>query len=174
MNKSIQYLAVAAVTTFAVGSASAYAIFSGADINNSDSIALTSTLNSSAAETLFKTGLIGISTENFENVAANLGTPLALNFGGAIGVATLSGGSGTVAQVTGGGTDGFGRYSVPGGTKYFDVAAGSFLITFAQEVQSLGFYGVDFGDLNPVISRTIMFLCDFPEVISLFDSDFVS
>ncbi len=151
VNKSILTLTAAALASFAVGSASAYVTFSGIDINNSDTVALTSTPNSAAAEISFKTGLIGIKTENFENVTANSGTPLNLNFGGATVVATLSGGVGTVVQNASGATDGFGRYSVPGGTKYFDVAAGSFLITFAQEVQSLGFYGVDIGDFNGTV-----------------------
>ena len=153
MNKSILSLAVAAVATFGVGSASAYTTFSGVDINNSDTVALTSTPNSAAAETSFKTGLIGIATENFENVAANSPLPLALNFGGAVGVATLSGGAGFVQELAGGASN-LGRYSVPGGTKYFDVAAGGangFVITFAQEVQSLGFYGVDIGDFDGTV-----------------------
>ena len=150
VNKPILSLAVATLATFAASSASAYMTFTGVDINNSDVMALSSTPGSTAAENSFKTSLVGgTASENFENVAANSGTPLALNFGGAIGVATLSGGSGTVVQITGDAN--FGRYSVPGGTKYFDVAAGganSFVITFAQEVQSLGFYGIDIGDFD--------------------------
>jgi hypothetical protein len=160
VNKSILSLAVAALATLATGSASAFATYSGFDVNNSDTLALANTPGSSGAENSFKTGLVGATaTENFEGIAAGSGAPLLLNFGAAVGTATLSGGSGTVTQVAAGSTNGFGRYSVPGGTKYFDVAAGGtngFLITFSQEIQALGFYGIDIGDFDGTVVLDLM------------------
>ena len=157
MNKSILSLAVAALATCAAGSASAYATFSGVDTNGAES-ALAATPNSTGAETLFKSNLIGVGTENFEGQTTGATTPLTLNFGAA-GNATLGGGSGSVASVAAGSTNGVGRYSVPGGSKYFETVAGggsAFSISFDQEVAAFGFYGIDIGDFNGTVKLEFM------------------
>jgi PEP-CTERM motif len=152
VNKSILSFAAAALATLAAGSASAYATFSGVDTNGAEA-ALAVTPNSSAAETAFKANLIGVGTENFESQATGATTPLTLNFGSA-GNATLQGGSGFVNSVAAGTTNGVGRYSVPGGTQYFETVAGgsaAFSINFDQEVAAFGFYGIDIGDINGTV-----------------------
>ena len=152
MNKSILSLAVAALATLAPDSSSAYATFSGVDTNGPEA-ALATTPLSSAAETAFKSNLIGVGTENFENLPTGATNPLILNFGAA-GNATLQGGSGFVNSVAAGSTNGVGRYSVPGGTQYFETVAGgsaAFSIDFDQEVAAFGFYGIDIGDVNGTV-----------------------
>lgn len=159
MNKSILSLAVAALTTLSVGSAGAFATYSGIDYNGSDTVLLATTPQSSAAEALFKTNMVGVTTENFETIAVGSTTALTLNFGAAVGNAILSGGDGSVEQTTGGAAR-LGRYSAPSGTRYFDVAAGGnngFTISFEREVAALGFYGIDIGDFS---GRVIMEMLD--------------
>ncbi|HSH16611.1 MAG TPA: PEP-CTERM sorting domain-containing protein, partial [Verrucomicrobiae bacterium] len=90
-------------------SASAYQIFFGEDLNNDGNVALIATPNASNAENQFLNVLSGVGTENFEGFANGVGAPLGLSFPGAAN-ATLSGGSGAVASVTPGSTNGVGRY----------------------------------------------------------------
>jgi hypothetical protein len=130
-------------------SASAYQIFFGEDLNNSGSIALSSTPNAAQAENLFLNVLSGVGTEDFEGFANGLGAPLALSFPGA-GNATLSGGSGAVASTTAGTTNGAGRYGTSG-DNFFEVSAGgsgNFVVDFSSSVAAFGFYGIDIGDFG--------------------------
>lgn len=153
MNMSILPLAVATLATFAAGSASAYATFSGVD-DNGTTAALATTPNSSAAEAMFKSNLIGVGTENFESQAVGALAPLTLNFGVA-GNATLQGGSGSVLEIPAGSISPGGRYSVPGGTRYFSTSAGGlspFSISFDQNVAAFGFYGIDIGDFDGTVT----------------------
>ena len=152
MNNSIRFFAAAALATFAAGAAQAYTVYSGVDGNGAE-VALATTPNSAAAEMAFKLNLIGVGTENFENQVTGANTPLTLNFGAA-GNATLQGGSGFVNSVVAGSTNGVGRYSVPGGTQYFETVAGgssAFSIDFQQDVAAFGFYGIDIGDVGGTV-----------------------
>jgi len=147
-------LSAATTLTFAVN-AHAYLTFFGEDLNNSASVPLSSTPNASSAETSFKSFLFSVGTETFESQTTGADAPLGLTFpgyGGGTLSATLSG-SGTVASVTPGATNGFGRYSIPSATssKFWEVQAGgngSFIIDFGQSIAALGFYGIDIGDFG--------------------------
>lgn len=156
MRRTLPLFVFASLTALAAGSANAYVLYSGIDGNGNPS-RLTMTPNSAAAETNFRAQLAaGIGTENFENQTVGAGSGLALNFGAA-GTATLTGGGGAVTATTStpnGGTIGVGRYSVPGGTNYWDVTAGSanaFQISFSQEIAAFGFYGIDIGDFDGTV-----------------------
>lgn len=157
MNMSFLPLAVATLATFAASSASAYITFSGVD-DNGPNVALATTPNSTAAELTFKSNLIGVGTENFESQATGAVAPLTLNFGAA-GSATLQGGTGSVLEVTAGSISGGGRYSVPGGTKFYSTAAGGvspFSISFTQDVAAFGFYGIDIGDFTGTVTLEML------------------
>ena len=146
--------ALAALIAVAAAPAQAYQIYSGFDATR-----LLNTPNSSSAETSFKSNLTGVGTETFESIAVGRRAPLQLNFFGA-GTATLRGGNGGV-EATSDASIGVGRYSVPGGTNYWDVAAGSnatFTIDFSQNIAVFGFYGIDIGDLGGTL--TLEFLRD--------------
>ncbi|RYF95984.1 MAG: PEP-CTERM sorting domain-containing protein [Caulobacteraceae bacterium] len=149
MTKFLTSVALAA-GLMAAGSANAYVVFSGVD-NNGNAGAQVAPTNSSAAETNFKNNLVGVGTENFETRAG--GAPLALDFGAA-GVATLNG-AGSVATNTAGNTNGAGRYSVPGGTRYWEVNAGGgnpFQVDFSASLAAFGFYGIDLGDFGGTLT----------------------
>lgn len=149
MKKILTSIAFAAAALTAASGAHAYAIFTGIDSNGSESTQAT-IVNSGAAETSFKAGLVGVGTQNFEgySAGANAAVVSPISFGAA-GSATLAG-SGTVEANGTGATNGFGRYSVPGGTKYWETDAGSgnFEITFSDELAAFGFYGIDLGDFS--------------------------
>ena len=147
MSRTINFLALAAVAALAAGQAHAYTIFSGVDANGTATVLPTTPLSTSA-ETSFKAKLTGVGTETFESQATGALVPLTLNFGTA-GTATLTGGEGKVAA-TSVATIGQGRYSVPGGSKYWDVYAGTdvFAINFSKDIAAFGFYGIDIGDFN--------------------------
>ncbi len=100
--------------------------------------------NSSAAGASFLAALTGVGTENFESYAADTPASLVLSFAGA-GTATLNG-SGRIASVTPGTTNGFGRYGTSG-SQYWQVAD-TFSMTFSNPVAAFGFYGIDIGDFN--------------------------
>jgi hypothetical protein len=134
----------------AAGSANAYLTFSGID-NNGNAGAQVAPTNSGAAETSFKANLVGVGTEDFETRSGS--APLALSFGIA-GTATLTGG-GSVATNAPGATNGAGRYSVPGGTRYWEVSAGgagSFDVDFSNPIAAFGFYGIDLGDFGGTLT----------------------
>ena len=121
---------------------------------------------------LFRSNLQGVGTETFETQSGS--APLVLNFGVA-GTATLLGG-GSVASVTPGSTNGFGRYSVPGGSRYWEVEAGAgntFEIDFSQEIAAFGFYGIDIGDFSGTLqiqlfddTNTLINTVDVPSAAS--------
>ena len=148
MRRILPTIALASLTVLAAGSAGAYTVLSGVDANGNSTRLLT-TPNSSAADNSFRALLTGVGTETFETQTVGATAPLVLNFGAAC-TATLTGGNGRVAA-TASNTINVGRYSVPGGTNYYDVAASavnSFQINFSQEIAAFGFYGVDIGDFR--------------------------
>lgn len=143
MSKFLTSIAFAA-GLMAAGSANAYLVFTGIDANGDSSTQVAST-NSSAAENSFKSNLVGVGTEDFESRSGL--APLALNFGAA-GTATLNG-AGSVKTNSPGATNGSGRYSVPGGTRFWEVDAGGsnpFQVDFSNALAAFGFYGIDLGD----------------------------
>lgn len=146
-------LAACALAIGSVGlapqSASAYQIFFGEDLNNDGNIALIGTPNATTAENQFLNVLSGVGTEDFESFSTGVGAPLGLSFPGAAN-ATLSGGSGAVATVTPGSTNGVGRYGTSG-SNFFEVSAGgagNFVVDFSSSVAAFGFYGIDIGDFG--------------------------
>jgi hypothetical protein len=158
MKATFRLVALAVAATVSVSSAHAAFTYFGEDINNNINGAtepLSSTPVSDAASSSFLAKLSGVGTETFEQRTTGSTPPLAIAFPGATGsfIATLTGGSGLVAEVTPGSTNGAGRYSVPSATstKFWEVAAGiggDFTITFSEDVGAFGFYGVDIGDLG--------------------------
>jgi PEP-CTERM motif len=148
MFKTYASAAIAAMAFAAAGSASAaYVTFTGID-NNGSEAAQSTPVNSGAAETAFKAGLVGVGTQNFESyaVGANAAAVSPISFGAA-GTATMAG-NGAVAGNAPGATNGVGRYSVPGGVRFWetDAGAGTFELTFSASIAAFGFYGIDLGD----------------------------
>ena len=153
MSRNFTTLAFAAITAMAATGAQAYTTFNGVDANGPE-VVLALTPQSTAAENAFKANLVGTGTETFETQTTGAMAPLTLDFGLA-GMATLSGGSGAVRANAVGLTNGVGRYSVPGGTKFWDVIAGgsaTFTVTFSQSIAAFGFYGIDIGDFGGTLS----------------------
>ena len=149
MTKFLSSVACAAAL-LAAGNAHAYLTFTGIDSNGNASAQVAST-NSTAAENLFKSNLVGVGTENFETRSGS--APLALNFGAA-GTATLNG-AGSVQTNGAGSTNGAGRYSVPGGTRFWEVSAGgagAFEVDFSNTLSAFGFYGIDMGDFGGTLT----------------------
>lgn len=149
MKKTLISIAFAAAALTAAGGASAYTVFTGIDTNGNQNLQVLST-NSGAAEANFKAGLLGVGTQNFESYSVGSGAVLVspISFGAA-GTATMTG-SGNVESNPAGSTNGFGRYSVPGGTKFWETDAGSgnFQIGFSNTLAAFGFYGIDLGDFQ--------------------------
>jgi len=148
VKKRLSLMLFAVAPLLAAGSANAYQIFSGID-NNGNPIAQVSATNTLAAQSTFLSNLIGVGTENFELKSVGEIAPLTLNFG-ATSTATLSG-AGSIDSNPEGGTNGAGRYSMPGGTKFWGVAAGptgNFDIQFSQSMAAFGFIGIDIGDFS--------------------------
>jgi hypothetical protein len=155
-NLKLTLLAAAAAAVFSAGSASAYSVFSGEDLNSSPTVRLASTPNASLASANFLASLIGVGTETFESFAPGTNAPLNLSFPGA-GTATLSGGNGTIERVLGTGTNGAGRYPISG-TNFWEVNAGgggNFSIAFSTPVAAFGFWGVDIGDFGGTVTLTL-------------------
>ena len=153
MSRNFTTLAFAAITAMAASGAQAYTTFNGVDAQGPET-ALLATPQATGAETAFKANLVGTGTETFETQATSAIAPLTLNFGVA-GSATLSGGNGAVRTNVAGQTNGAGRYSVPGGTKFWEVTAGgaaTFTVTFSQSIAAFGFYGIDIGDFGGTLS----------------------
>ena len=141
--------ALSSVLALGVSQANAYMTFFGEDLHNSASTPLASTPNASAAEAAFLANLTGVGTENFETFANGTGQPLALDFGAA-GMATLSGGGGSISQTAPGTTNGNGRYATSG-SNYWEVVAGgsnNFVVTMTEDIAAFGFYGIDIGDFG--------------------------
>ncbi len=161
MRRTLPTIALATLTALAAGSANAYQTYSGVD-GNGFSTRLLATPNSVAADNDFRAQLSGVGTETFENQRVGDTAPLILGFGAA-GTATLIGGGGRVAA-TNATSIGFGRYSVPGGTNYWDVtasAANSFRIDFSQEIAAFGFYGIDIGDFQGTVQLELVNSANF-------------
>ena len=156
MNKIITASALAA-TLLCASQAGAYQVFSGVDANGNETV-LASTPNSTNARNQFLSNLVGVGTEDFESIAVGSGVPLGLNFSGA-GTATLAGGGGVVSSNIAGQTNGVGRYSVPGGTRFWEVQAGggsTFTIEFSQEIAAFGFFGIDIGDFSGTLQLELL------------------
>jgi len=126
--------------------------FFGEDLNSSPTTPLAAFPNASSAEASFLASLTGVGTEDFESFASGTGAPLNLSFPGA-GTATL-GGSGSIVSVTAGSTNGFGRYGTSP-TKYWEVDAGSFSISFGSPIAAFGFFGIDIGDFGEQLEITL-------------------
>ena len=157
MKKMLTALAIAVLGTLCAGSSFAYQIFRGEDANGNPR-SIPPFPNSTNAQL----GFFGFGTpqvENFESQAVGPG-PLTLVFGsGDTAVsARLSGGSGGVQSVIGDPTDG--RFSVPGGNKFWaTTATGSgdtFNIAFSANVEDFGFFGIDIGDFGGILSMELL------------------
>jgi hypothetical protein len=158
-----KFLTVLVVMLFVAMAGVAQAtVYFGEDINlppNSSFTPLASFPNALAAETSFKSSLVGVGTETFESGFSNGQlAPINLIFPGA-GTATLNG-TGNINFVTPGTTNGAGRYSIPPGGFYWEVSATtstipSFLINFSAPVAAFGFYGIDIGDFGGQVVLTL-------------------
>lgn len=149
-SKFFSILAGGALVLGAVQVQAAPTIFFGEDFGLGETTPLTEWPNATSAEAAFLSSLSGVGTENFESYSSGTGAPLDLTFPGA-GLATLSG-SGSIASVPVGSTNGVGRYATSG-TSYWD-AANVFSITFTEEIAAFGFYGTDIGDFNGQVTVT--------------------
>lgn len=131
-------------------------VFFGADTEGgSEHTRVTSLVNSTAASNAFLSNLTGVGTETFESFATGSNSPLVLTFPGA-GTATLNGG-GTVSSVPGTGTNGRGRYPISG-DNYWEqpiLTTDNFYISFASPVAAFGFWGIDLGDFDGVITLRV-------------------
>ena len=160
MKKIMTTLTVASLAVLSSGTASgAYVAYFGEDINGSSSVPLllSQMPNSLAAQSTFLGGLSNVGTENFETVTVGTFGPLTLNFAGSSGnlSATLSG-AGVVASVTPLSPSNGGRYSVPGGNRYWQADAASFTVTFGADIAAFGFFGVDIGDFGGSVSLDLL------------------
>lgn len=156
-------IAALVIGTASAFGANAYQQFSGVDINGVDlPLAAAARINSTLASDDFARALaasqfVGSSlTETFEGFDKDTSGSLSLDLGTA-GRATLTATEGKVTELPAVGDTRNGRYSVPGGRKYWDVTvdpdrAGSFDITFDQSMAAFGFYGVDLGDFGGVLT----------------------
>lgn len=180
VKNTVTRLALAALLVLAGQAANAYSTKFGEDPNGQEGLPLDATPNASKAETDFLKLLSGVGTENFEGANIPVGAPpsgsLALSFPGTAGSLTASlqsssstNTAGQVKTVEPGSTDGFGRYSVasvakPGdgvGSKfwYAEVSAdksADFTVTFSQDIAAFGFYGIDIGDFNGLMSIELL------------------
>jgi hypothetical protein len=92
----------------------------------------------------------GISTENFESIAANTNTPFGVSFTGGLGTinATLSG-TATVLNVPGSG-----RFATSG-IQYVESSPGFNVDFGTQNIAAFGFYGTDIGDFGGQLSLAL-------------------
>lgn len=149
-----RHLIIASISLMGIASAPAhagYTTFFGEDFNGSQTVPLLSYAAATGARTNFLSSLTGVGTENFESQAGS--APLALTFPGA-GTATLTG-SGSVASVTSGSTNGFGRYATSGTNYWEEEAGGGFSFLFSQSIAAFGFFGVDVGDFDGTVQLRI-------------------
>lgn len=158
MNQILSSMALAAALATASGAQAGFVTFSGIDPNGATDVQVTPT-NSQAAENQFKAGLVGVGTENFEAKQPQTPAPLALDFVGA-GTATLTGNDSVQTNPPSGTNTG--RYSVPGGTRYWQAVArptgatGNFSIVFSANVAAFGFFGVDVGDFFGTVQLQLL------------------
>lgn len=152
MRLKVSFLAIGFTTiALSMPSHASYVEFFGEDLNNSPTVPLSSTPNSSAAENDFLSILSGVGTEDFESFSAGETQPLDLSFPG-FGSDSLDAtldGAGRIKSVNEGSAS-FGRYSISGTNTWRADASGSggFSIAFAQDIAAFGFYGVDIGDFG--------------------------
>ncbi len=170
MNTTLVTMSIAVLGTLGVGSASAYSTFLGQDANGNPTLILD--INNPASCTLAapcaaaaQAAFFGSSTpqvENFEGPTLTVGQPapltLAFGSGNTAVNATLLGAGGKVQSVT---TPTDGRYSVPGGTKFWEATATSsssttFSISFDAKVEAFGFVGIDIGDFGGTLSLELL------------------
>ena len=157
MKKTLTALAIAFLGTLCAGSSFAYQITRGEDPNGNPTI-IPPFPNSTNAQLRFF-GRSTLQVENFENQTVGPG-PLTLVFGSSNTAvsATLSGGNGGVQSLIGNPTDG--RFSVPGGNKFWAATATSsgdtFNIAFSANVEAFGFFGIDIGDFGGTLSMELL------------------
>lgn len=144
MKQVFKFAAAAALLASANAHAGLVQVFFGEDAGLGEGSALVNHPNADTARAAFLANLIGVGTESFESFSAGASN-INVNFGAA-GTATL-GGSGAVASVPVGQTNGVGRYGISG-TNYWEASSGSFTLTFSNPIAAFGFYGVDIGDFN--------------------------
>ena len=181
VKNTVTRLALAALLVMGGQAASAYTTYFGEDPNGTEGLPLDSTPNAAAAEQAFLKPLLtgGVGTETFEGLATGAPPPagLALSFPGTGCVTCLTAtlksvgsvNAGQVASVEPGSTDGFGRYSVASVTNpaagagskfwYAEVSAdksADFTVTFNQDIAAFGFYGIDVGDFNGLLSIELL------------------
>ncbi len=137
----------AAALAMAGEAQAAYTTFSGIDTNGNAGVQVAPT-NANAARNAFFSGLQGVGTQDFEafSVGSNAASVSPMSFGVA-GTATFTG-NGSVRSNNAGQSNGAGRYSVPGGTRFWETNAGSgnFELLFSSSIAAFGFYGIDMGD----------------------------
>ena len=156
MKRLLTALSIAVLGTLCASNSFAYQTFQGQDANGNGTRVI-SPINSTNAQVLF----LGSGTpkiETFEGQSPGPG-PLTIAFGsGNTAVnATLSGANGRVERATAP-TDG--RYSVPGGKRFWAATASSgsetFSITFDESVEAFGFFGIDIGDFGGTLSLELL------------------
>ena len=158
MKRILTALTVASLAVLSSGTASAYATYFDEDLHNSANTPIPAMPRSLAAQASFLSTLTGVSTEDFESQATGVVASLPLLFVGSAGplTATLSGGGGDSGVYD----DHFnGRYSVPGGVKYWEADANSttpFTVTFGSDIAAFGFFGVDIGDFGGTFSIDLL------------------
>jgi hypothetical protein len=153
MNKAWFPRIAAVLALAAAGSSHAgYTTYFGEDLNNSATAQVASIANSQGAQTSFLSNLVGAGVENFETRSGSAPMTLSFNgFGGSTLSATLTG-SGSIGSNSVGGTNGAGRYSVPGGTRFWETDPGTgFGVSFGQKIAAFGFYGIDIGDFGGTV-----------------------
>ena len=157
MKNKITALSIAVLATASVGSASAYSVDYGFDGNGSSTVIPPLTVSTGTQSDFlakFSGGIAAV--ENFESQPVGPG-PLTLTFGSGSSrevKATLSGIGGAVVDLA---TPTDGRFSVPGGTKFWSATArpastvtvsDTFKVVFDADVEGFGFFGVDIGDFG--------------------------
>ena len=157
MKRTLTVLSIAVLGTLWAGSSFAYQTFLGQDANGTSNVILTATPNSLAAQEAFY-GLRTPQVEDFEGQAVGAGTrTLAFGSGNTAVNATLSGINGAVQSVS---TPTDGRYSVPGGNRFWAATASSggdtFSIRFDAKVEAFGFFGIDIGDFQGSLSMELL------------------
>ena len=157
MKRMLTALSIAALGTLSAGSSFAYQTYLGEDLNGNPSLILPLLSNSTNAQLAFF-GRGGPQVENFENQTVGQGSPLTLAFGsGNTAVNATLRGTGAVQSVV---TPTDGRYSVPGGSRFWAATAtssgGTFNIAFSADVEAFGFFGIDIGDFGGALSMELL------------------
>jgi len=137
----IPILILTSVTSFA-----APFTFFGYDTGLGENQRLTTYTNAAAASENFLSYLIGVGTEDFEDVSVGSYSPMQLIFPGT-GTATLTGSGARIDSTNGNGTNGVGRYAISA-SHYVESGDKGFTVTFSDPVSAFGFWGVDIGDFG--------------------------